>query len=375
MTTYTPYDVQELQDLLMQAETQKQAVFTRGKQQDGMCIDFQNWNKIKEIDLDNLTVTVERAVTLGKVEEAVNAYGLHIAAMTDDLCAVPIGDFFAEQMLCLTSLFYNQPRFQILGLEVILVDGTILSVAGKTVKNVTGYDMCRFYISNRETLAIPLTFTLKLVSLEPVQVMLEADLTDETVLSKLVARLREQNLNPQVCLYWNAACTALLSIPEQAGKLILVCYGSKQRVERELQLLAELADALHIDLQLCTQPEYIWQSIGFLRDATVWHDGLKVPAMHCVGLLTQLEDKQIGCWYAPLQGSLQLIAQTAEKVQYQFLSQQAEALGGANNWYYAYLYGFASGGEITIWKSLKQKFDPQMRLNPLVEGSAEHGTE
>ncbi len=39
--------------------------------------------------------------------------------------------FFAEQMICLTSLRYNQPRFQVLGLEVLLADGTVLSVAGK----------------------------------------------------------------------------------------------------------------------------------------------------------------------------------------------------------------------------------------------------
>lgn len=101
MTTYKPYGVQELQALLQQAEKQGVSVMTGGRQGSGFHIDFQNWNKIREIDLMNLTVTVERAVTLGELEDAVQAQGLHMAAVTEDLRNVSIGDFFAEQMFCL----------------------------------------------------------------------------------------------------------------------------------------------------------------------------------------------------------------------------------------------------------------------------------
>ena len=75
MTTYKPYGMTELQSLLQQAAEQKLPVLTRHQHSAGLGIDFQNWNKIREIDTVNLTVTAERAVTFGELEEAVNEIG------------------------------------------------------------------------------------------------------------------------------------------------------------------------------------------------------------------------------------------------------------------------------------------------------------
>lgn len=373
MTTYKPYGIKELQDLLQQAKEQHLPVLTRHQRQDGIGIDFQNWNRIREIDMVNLTVTAERAVTLGELEEAVREKGLHVAAMTDDLWNVNLGDFFAEQMVCLTSLRYNQPRFQVLGLEVLLADGTVLSVAGKTVKNVTGYDMCRFYISNRETLAIPLVFTLKLVSLEPVQVMLEADMAEEAVLMELVRGLREQRVTPQVCLYWNRFAARALQPAEARGKLILVCNGSEERVKRQLQTVRDLMKPLPIDLQVSERPKKIWRDIKVLRSRTVWSDGLKVPSLQCGVMLEKLTEQQIGCWYAPLQGSLQLLPVEENGALYQRLCQQAEQLGGCGSWYYQYQYGLAPAARNEVWLRLKKQFDADGRLNPIQKEDVYNG--
>ena len=97
MATYKPYGNKELQDLLQQAKRQNLPVLTRHQRTEGIGIDFQNWNRIREIDTANLTVTAERAVTLGELEDAVHEYGLHMAAMTEDLRSVSLGDFFAEK--------------------------------------------------------------------------------------------------------------------------------------------------------------------------------------------------------------------------------------------------------------------------------------
>lgn len=366
--TYKPYGIKELEDLLERARREDLPVLTRHQRQAGLGIDFQNWNKIREIDTANLTVTAERAVTLGELEDAVGEKGFHIAAMTEDLRTVTLGDFFAEQMFCLTSLYYNQPRFQVLGLEVLLADGTVLQVAGKTVKNVTGYDMCRFYISSRETLAIPLAFTLKLVSLEPVQVMLEAELEEETILPELVRGLRNRRIQPQVCLYWNRLAAGILQPPETCGKLVLVCSGGAEKVKRELQAVSDLAEQLQLGLQVCPSPEKNWRDVKTLRSHTVWGDGLKAPSLQCGGLLQQLAEQQIGCWYDPLQGSLQLIPKQADGELYRALCQQAEQLGGCGNWYYQYQYGFAPAAQTAVWLRLKEQFAGE-RLNP-VEGGA-----
>ncbi|MBR5318670.1 MAG: FAD-binding oxidoreductase [Peptococcaceae bacterium] len=333
--------------------------------------DFQNWNKIREIDAVNLTVTAERGVTLGELEDAVNEYGLHMAAMTEDLRDVTLGVFFAEQMLSLTSLRYNQPRYQVLGLEVMLADGTVLQVAGKTVKNVTGYDMCRFYISSRETLAIPLAFTIKLISQEPMQAVMEAPIADTAVLMELVRGLRQQKLNPKVCVYWNAA--AAKQIEQTGGRLMMVCSGSAERLQRDLWEICKLAEALQIDLKINEQPEELWRGLQQLRSRTIWNDGIKVPSLQCDVMLQELEQNNIGCWYSPMQGSMQLIPQQADAEVYRQLCEAAGRLGGCGNWYYQYQYGFAPAGAAKIWQQLKEKFDAEGRLNPVQKGGVQYG--
>lgn len=368
MTTYRPFGIKELQDLLQRAKDQNLPVLTRHQRQEGIGIDFQNWNQIREIDELNLTVTAERAVTLGELEDAVREKGLHMAAMTEDLRMMTLGDFFAEQMFCLTSLFYNQPRFQILGLEVMLADGTVLQVAGKTVKNVTGYDMCRFYISNRETLAIPLAFTIKLVSRKPAQVMLEADIADAVVLPPMVRALRQFHILPQVCVYWNAMASEQLQCGKK-GRLILVCNGDEETVKRELESISRIAQELHIGLQLCEAPEQNWALLRILRSRTIWQDGIKVPSLQCESMLELLAETQTGCWYNPLQGSMQLISQAEDVKLYSRLCEKAVQLGGCGNTWYQMRYGIAPAGELAVWNSLKQQFDAQNRLNPVQEGS------
>ena len=342
MTTYRPYGVKELQDILRQAQEQNQAVLTRHQKQDGIGIDFQNWKQIREVDPVNLTVTAEREVTFGELEDAVNGYGLHMAAMTEDLRDVTLGEFFAEQYTCLSSSRYNQPRYQVLGLEVMLADGTVLQVAGKTVKNVTGYDMCRFYISSRETLAIPLAFTIKLVSQQPAQAVMEASVEDVNLLMDLVRGMRQKQLHPEVCVYWNDVASE--QIGYEGGRLVLVFSGSTERLQRDLWEICKLADLLGITLTVCEEPEEQWKALKQLRAKTIWHDGLKVPSLKCSEMLQKLKAERIGCWYSLLQGSLQLMPKRADEMLYKQLCDKAQTLDGCGNWYYQYQYGFAPAG-------------------------------
>ena len=371
MTTYRPYGVKELQDILRQAQEQNQAVLTRHQKQDGIGIDFQNWKQIREVDPVNLTVTAEREVTFGELEDAVNGYGLHMAAMTEDLRDVTLGEFFAEQYTCLSSSRYNQPRYQVLGLEVMLADGTVLQVAGKTVKNVTGYDMCRFYISSRETLAIPLAFTIKLVSQQPAQAVMEASVEDVNLLMDLVRGMRQKQLHPEVCVYWNDVASE--QIGYEGGRLVLVFSGSTERLQRDLWEICKLADLLGITLTVCEETEEQWKALKQLRVKTIWHDGLKVPSLKCSEMLQKLKAERIGCWYSLLQGSLQLMPKRADEMLYKQLCDNAQTLDGCGNWYYQYQYGFAPAGETKVWQQLKDKFDASGRLNPIMRGGVQHG--
>lgn len=75
---------------------------------------------------------------------------------------------------------------------------------------------------------------------------------------------------------------------------------------------------------------------------------LKSAVAAMPALLPALEEQQIGCWYNPMQGSLQLIPPQGTAELYKQLYDQAVALGGAGNWYYMDSYGFAPETETPI---------------------------
>lgn len=327
----------------------------------------KTWNQIREVDPVNLTVTAEREVTFGELEIAVNIYGLHVAAMTDDLCSVTLGDFFAEQMPCLTTAKYNQPRYQILGMEVELSDGTVLPVAGKTVKNVTGYDMCRIYSSSREQLAVSLAFTIKLTSQETMQIVLEGEIRDENVLPELVRSLRQCHRKPLVCVYWNGI--AAQQIGREFAQLVLVFSGNEEQVKRDIWEVGKIAERLQIPLVVCEQPKSIWNAIYNLRNVTTWSDGIKVPTLQCDKMLKILAERQIGCWYSPLQGSMQLIVKAPDSMLYEQLCAYAEQLGGCGNWWYQQQFQIAPAEMTKLWNQLKRQFDPA----GLLEGTGKGG--
>ncbi|HEY4951950.1 MAG TPA: FAD-linked oxidase C-terminal domain-containing protein, partial [Verrucomicrobiae bacterium] len=64
-------------------------------------------------------------------------------------------------------LKYGVTRDYVLGLEVVLADGTILRVGGRTHKNKTGFDLTRLFVGSEGLLGIVTEATLKLIPLPP----------------------------------------------------------------------------------------------------------------------------------------------------------------------------------------------------------------
>jgi glycolate oxidase len=125
---------------------------------------MNHWNKILEIDKENLMAWVEPGVITGKLQQAVEAHQLFYPPDPGSMNICTIGGNVAENAGGLRGLKYGVTKNYISGLEMILANGSFVKSGGKNVKDVAGYNLRDMAIGSEGTIAI---FTKILVRLIP----------------------------------------------------------------------------------------------------------------------------------------------------------------------------------------------------------------
>jgi FAD/FMN-containing dehydrogenase len=119
-------------------------------------------NKIEEIDVASRTMTVQAGVPLQVVQEAAEAEGMLFPLDIGARGSATIGGNVATNAGGNRVIRYGMMRDQILGMEVVLANGTVLSSMNKIIKNNTGYDLKQLFIGSEGTLGIVTRLVLRL---------------------------------------------------------------------------------------------------------------------------------------------------------------------------------------------------------------------
>jgi len=148
-------------------------------------------NHMRDVDVANLTLTVEAGVRFRDIQARL--------ATQEDRCYLPLEDLMTEsdEVVCSERshsgcffpldppfsenatiggvmaanssgpkrLYYNLPRDLVLGAKVVAADGSVVGTGGKTVKNVSGYDISKFMLGTCGSLGILCEMTLRLLPL------------------------------------------------------------------------------------------------------------------------------------------------------------------------------------------------------------------
>ena len=117
---------------------------------------------LREIDLSSNTMTVEAGMILSRVQEEAARVGrlFPLSLAAEGSCT--IGGNLATNAGGTNVLAYGNARDLVLGLEVVLADGRVLSDLSKLRKNNTGYDLKNLFIGSEGTLGIITAAVLKL---------------------------------------------------------------------------------------------------------------------------------------------------------------------------------------------------------------------
>jgi FAD/FMN-containing dehydrogenase len=119
-----------------------------------VALSLERMHGIGPIDRANATITVEAGATLGAVQSAAAAEGLFYPVDIGARGTATIGGTIATNAGGNRVLRYGMTREQVLGLEAVLADGTVVSSMHAMLKNNAGYDIKHWFIGSEGTLGV-----------------------------------------------------------------------------------------------------------------------------------------------------------------------------------------------------------------------------
>ncbi|MXV77080.1 FAD-binding oxidoreductase [Candidatus Poribacteria bacterium] len=179
-----PADKSEMQDVLRIASERNVSVIPAGSgsklsignvvPEIGIVMSTKRLNKVIEYEPADLTVTVESGIRLSDLQKelAVHRQYLPLNPPYADNCT--IGGIVATNSSGPLRLQHGTARNLVLGLHVMLANGTVVKSGGKVVKNVAGYDLNKLYIGSYGTLGIITEVSLKLSPIPPHETIFSA---------------------------------------------------------------------------------------------------------------------------------------------------------------------------------------------------------
>ena len=133
----------------------------------GIALSLEKMNRIREINVNDFVVVTEPGVITQRLQEEVEKLGLYYPPDPASRGDSFIGGNIATNAGGPRCLKYGVTRDYVLGLEVVLANGDIVRVGGRTHKNKTGFDFPRLFTGSEGLLGVITEATLKLIPLPP----------------------------------------------------------------------------------------------------------------------------------------------------------------------------------------------------------------
>ncbi|MFT7517436.1 MAG: hypothetical protein ACI84O_001228 [Myxococcota bacterium] len=117
---------------------------------------------IIELDVAEQIVVVKATTSLAMLQKKLVPHKLMLGVMHDPDGEKTLHDLLMHDSINLWQGAYGYLRDQVLGARWLLADGKTINSGARVVKSVAGYDLTRLLLGSRNTLAKPLSFTLRL---------------------------------------------------------------------------------------------------------------------------------------------------------------------------------------------------------------------
>jgi glycolate oxidase FAD binding subunit len=176
-------------------------------------------DRVVEHSAGDLVVIAQAGVRLTALQQRLAQAGQWLALDPPEPAAT-LGGIVAASASGPRRYRYGTARDLLIGVTVVLADGTVARAGGKVVKNVAGYDLCKLFTGSFGTLGVVVETTFRLHPLPQARCLVVVDLDSPESLGSAMQAVLHSDLVPSaVELRWSESvrCLALLIEGVPAG--------------------------------------------------------------------------------------------------------------------------------------------------------------
>ncbi|MFJ9343649.1 FAD-binding oxidoreductase [Streptomyces sp. NPDC101733] len=205
-------------------------------------------DRILEISTVDRIAVVEPGVVNAVLSRAVAAQGLYYPPDPSSWEQCTIGGNIGTASGGLCCVKYGVTAEYVIGLDVVLADGRLLSTGRRTAKGVAGYDLTRLFVGSEGSLGIVVGAVLALRPAPPRQLALAAEFPSVAAACEAVCAVMEAGMAPSLLELMDRttvhAVNALtrMGLPESTEALLLAAFDTPD-APAELAAVGELCMA------------------------------------------------------------------------------------------------------------------------------------
>jgi glycolate oxidase len=209
----------------------------------GLMVAFARMNRILEIDLENERAVVQPGVVNLDITLAVQGSGYFYAPDPSSQRACTIGGNVAENAGGPHTLAYGVTTNHVIGLELVLPDGTIVETGGKET-DLAGYDLTGLLTGSEGTMALVTRITVRLMR-KPEMVKTALAIYESSAdAGRTVAAITAQGITPVAVEMLDGVMLRMVEEATHAGYpmdaaavLLIELEGIREAVEEQVELI------------------------------------------------------------------------------------------------------------------------------------------
>lgn len=408
-----PKTTAEVSQVLQVARRRQIPVTTRGggtnlvggtvPLKDSMVLSTQLFNKIIEINEEEMYAVVEPGLITRDLHRAVEAKGLFYPPDPAALNMSTMGGNVGENAGGPRGFKYGVTRDYLLGLTVVLMDGRVLKVGGKSLRDQCGYDFTRLFAASEGTLGIITEIVVRLIPLPEAKQTMLALFNRMEQAAQAVAAIIKHKVVPTTLELMSREIIELIEkrdpvgYPQDVGAaLLLEIDGARADLEDQIEkiqkvCLEEGATSFKLAANQ-TEADNLWRgrrnAFGLMAQSftTVYPEDATVPRNKVPEMVKRMQEigerNQIGMLILGHMGDGNLhpnicvnddepgALERAEKAIDELFAAALECggtlsgehgIGQTKKKYFAWQFNETA---ITTMKALKKNLDPSGLLNP-----------